>query len=102
MRPCDLADTLRSRAGARGRQSKGKARLQRFGGDCYAYCMLALGQIDLVVEDTLQPYDIVPLIPIIEAAGGVVTDARGESPLAGCFVVAAASRQLHEAAMSLL
>ena len=84
------------------RRIAAKARLQRFGGDCYAYCMLALGQIDLVVEDTLQPYDIVPLIPIIEAAGGVVTDARGKSPVAGGFVVAAASRQLHEAAMSLL
>ena len=84
------------------RRIAAKARLQRFGGDCYAYCMLALGQVDLVVEDTLQPYDIVPLIPIIEAAGGAVTDARGESPVAGGFVVAAASRQLHEAAMSLL
>jgi myo-inositol-1(or 4)-monophosphatase len=84
------------------RRIAAKARLQRFGGDCYAYCMLALGQVDLVVEDTLQPYDIVPLIPIIEAAGGVVTDARGKSPLAGGFVVAAASRQLHEETMSLL
>jgi myo-inositol-1(or 4)-monophosphatase len=84
------------------RRIAAKVRLQRFGGDCYAYCMLALGQIDLVVEDTLQPYDIVPLVPIIEAAGGVITDARGESPVAGGFVVAAASRQLHEAAMSLL
>ena len=84
------------------RRIAAKSRLQRFGGDCYAYCMLALGQIDLVVEDTLQPYDIVPLIPIIEAAGGVVTDARGKSPVAGGFVVAAASRQLHEEAMSLL
>lgn len=79
-----------------------QARLQRFGGDCYAYCMLALGQIDLVVEDTLQPYDIVPLIPIIEAAGGVVTDARGRTPLAGGFVVAAANRALHEQVMALL
>jgi len=84
------------------RRISAKARLQRFGGDCYAYCMLALGQIDLVVEDTLQPYDIVPLIPIIEAAGGVVTDAQGRSPVAGGFVVAAASRALHEEAMSLL
>jgi histidinol phosphatase-like enzyme (inositol monophosphatase family) len=84
------------------RRISAKARLQRFGGDCYAYCMLALGQIDLVVEDTLQPYDIVPLIPIIEAAGGVVTDAYGKSPVAGGFVVAAASRQLHEEVMSLL
>ncbi len=79
-----------------------KARLQRFGGDCYAYCMLALGQVDLVVEDTLQPYDIVPLIPIIEAAGGVVTDRRGRAPVAGGFVVAAANRQLHQEVMSLL
>jgi myo-inositol-1(or 4)-monophosphatase len=84
------------------RRIAAKVRLQRFGGDCYAYCMLALGQVDLVVEDTLQPYDIVPLIPIIEAAGGVVTDARGGSPVTGGFVVAAANRQLHAAAMSLL
>jgi len=84
------------------RRVAAKARLQRFGGDCYSYCMLALGQIDLVVEDTLQPYDIVPLIPIFEAAGGVVTDARGRTPLDGGFVVAAANRQLHQEVMSLL
>ena len=84
------------------RRVAAQARLQRFGGDCYAYCMLALGQIDLVVEDTLQPYDIIPLIPIIEAAGGVVTDARGKTPVAGGFVVAAANRQLHEEVMALL
>ncbi len=79
-----------------------KARLQRFGGDCYSYCMLALGQVDLVVEDTLQAYDIVPLIPIIEAAGGVITDADGKTPVAGGFVVAAANKQLHEEVMALL
>lgn len=79
-----------------------KARLQRFGGDCYSYCMLALGQVDLVVEDTLQPYDIVPLIPIIEAAGGVITDADGKTPVSGGFVVAAANKQLHEEVMALL
>jgi myo-inositol-1(or 4)-monophosphatase len=84
------------------RRVAAKARLQRFGGDCYSYCMLALGQIDLVVEDTLQPYDIVPLIPIIEAAGGVVTDALGRAPVGGGFVVAAANRQLHQEVMSLL
>ncbi|MGW8312539.1 MAG: inositol monophosphatase family protein [Desulfuromonadales bacterium] len=78
------------------------ARLQRFGGDCYSYCMLALGQVDLVIEDTLQPYDIVPLIPIVEAAGGVVTDARGRTPVSGGFVIAAANRQLHEQVLALL
>ncbi len=76
-----------------------KARLQRYGGDCYAYCMLAHGLIDLVIEDTLQPYDIIPLIPIIEASGGVVTDIHGKTPLTGGFVVAAANPSLHERAM---
>ena len=84
------------------RRVAAEARLQRFGGDCYAYCMLALGQIDLVVEDTLQPYDIIPLIPIVEAAGGVITDAQGNTPVDGGFVIAAANRQLHEEVMALL
>ncbi|MDH3999366.1 MAG: histidinol-phosphatase [Desulfuromonadales bacterium] len=84
------------------RRIAAKARLQRFGGDCYAYCMLALGQIDLVVEDTLQPYDIVPLIPIIEAAGGVITNQHGKTPLDGGFVIAAATKELHQQAMDLL
>lgn len=84
------------------RRISAKARLQRFGGDCYAYCMLALGQIDLVVEDTLQPYDILPLIPIIEAAGGVVTNEAGDTPLNGGFVIAAATKELHDEAISLL
>jgi histidinol-phosphatase len=77
-------------------------RLQRYGGDCYTYCLLALGQIDLAVESSLQPYDIIPLIPIIEAAGGVVTDRDGRPPLEGGFVVAAATPQLHARALTLI
>ncbi len=77
----------------------GRVRLQRFGGDCYSYCLLALGAIDLVVEASLQPYDIVPLIPIVEAAGGVVTGPQGETPLEGGFVVAAATPELHARAL---
>jgi myo-inositol-1(or 4)-monophosphatase len=73
----------------------GEARLPRFGGDCYSYCMLALGQLDLVVEAGMQSYDIVPLIPIVEAAGGVVTGPDGALPLDGGFVVAAATAELH-------
>ncbi|MCW2885706.1 MAG: hypothetical protein QOE54_5640 [Streptosporangiaceae bacterium] len=80
----------------------GAVRLQRYGGDCYAYCLLALGQIDLVVEGGLQPYDIIPLIPIIEAAGGVVTDRDGHAPLEGGFVVAAATPELHAQALALI
>jgi myo-inositol-1(or 4)-monophosphatase len=76
-------------------------RLQRFGGDCYSYCLLAMGHVDLVVEASLQPYDIVPLIPIIEAAGGIVTDRHGRRPIDGGFVIAAATRPLHARALEL-
>ena len=76
--------------------------LARFGGDCYAYCLLAMGQIDLVVEASLQPYDIVALIPIVEAAGGIVTGRHGESAAGGGFVVASANEQIHEQALAVL
>ena len=79
----------------------GAVRMQRYGGDCMSYCLLATGHIDLVVESHLQPYDIVPLIAIIEAAGGVITDGEGRSPLAGGFVVAAATPELHAQALAL-
>ena len=76
--------------------------MTRFGGDCYSYCLLAHGCIDLVIESGLQPYDIVPLIPIIEAAGGVVTDPDGAPPLQGGTVIAAAGPALHAAALALM
>ncbi len=79
-----------------------RCRLMRYGGDCYAYCLLAHGFIDLVIEGGLQAYDIIPLIPIIEAAGGVVTDWRGEPPLNGGNVIAACNSRLHEQALTVL
>jgi histidinol phosphatase-like enzyme (inositol monophosphatase family) len=76
--------------------------LNRFGGDCYNYAMLAAGFVDLVVEAGLKPFDIVPLIPIIEGAGGVVTDWSGGSPFDGGRVVAAANASLHAQALEQL
>jgi myo-inositol-1(or 4)-monophosphatase len=76
-----------------------RVRFNRFGGDCYGYCLLALGHIDLVVENGLQPYDIVALIPIVEAAGGVVTGLEGEQPVDGGLVIAAATPELHASAL---
>ncbi len=76
--------------------------LDRYGGDCYNYAMLAAGFVDLVVESGLKPFDIVPLVPIIEGAGGVVTDWTGEPPLAGGNVVAAATPELHAQALEIL
>jgi myo-inositol-1(or 4)-monophosphatase len=77
-------------------------KLSRYGGDCYAYCMLAAGFIDLVIEATLQPYDIVALIPIIEGAGGVITTWDGGPAHAGGRIVAAGDPRIHAAALSKL
>lgn len=74
-------------------------KLMRYGGDCYAYCLLAMGFIDLIVEDDLQPYDILPLVPIINGAGGIVTDIDGNIPHHGGLVVTAATESLHEQAL---
>ncbi len=79
-----------------------EVRLTRFGCDCYAYCMVAAGHVDLVIETGLQPYDIVALAPIIEGAGGVVTTWEGGSPAEGGRIVASGDRRIHEAALALL
>lgn len=76
--------------------------LNRFGGDCYNYAMLAAGYVDLVVEAKLKSYDIVPLLPVLEGAGCVVTDWEGQRPMRGGRVVAAATPQLHAAALAAL
>lgn len=79
-----------------------EVRMARYGADCYAYCMLAAGHIDLVVETGLKPYDIVALVPVIEGAGGIVTDWTGGSAARGGSIVAAGDRRVHEAALRLL
>ena len=79
-----------------------RCRLQRWGGDCYGFALVAQGCIDLMVDSMLMPYDIVPLIPIIEGAGGVVTDLHGNSPLRGGTVIAAANAKLHAAALEIM
>ena len=78
------------------------ARLSRYGGDCYAYCMLAAGHIDLVIETNLQPYDIVALIPIIAGAGGIVTTWENGPPQNGGRLVAAGDKRVHAQALAIL
>lgn len=79
-----------------------RVKLVRYAGDCVNYGLLAMGLADLVIENGLAPYDIIPLIPIVEAAGGVVTDLDGNTPTEGGYVVAAGSEALHAAAIALL
>ena len=77
-------------------------RLSRYGGDCYAYCMLAAGHVDLVIETELKPYDVLPLVPIILGAGGVITTWEGGAPHAGGRIIAAGDKRVHAAAMQAL
>jgi myo-inositol-1(or 4)-monophosphatase len=77
-------------------------RLSRYGGDCYAYCMLAAGHVDLVIETELNRHDIIPLIPIIRGAGGIVTTWEGTAPEGGGRIIAAADERVHAAARAML
>jgi len=77
-------------------------RLSRYGGDCYAYCMLAAGHVDLIIETELQPYDILPLIPILQGAGGIVTGWDGGAAGRDGRIIAAGDERVHRAAMALL
>nr|WP_319250109.1 histidinol-phosphatase [uncultured Celeribacter sp.] len=79
-----------------------RCKLTRYGMDCYAYALLAAGQIDLVVEAGLQSYDILGPLAVIEAAGGIVTNWQGGSALEGGRVIAAATKELHDAALAVL
>lgn len=77
---------------------------RRFGGDCYSYGLLASGHIDLILEAGLQPYDYLPLVPIVTGAGGVITDWDG-APLtlrSQGRVLAAATPDLHRKAVERL
>lgn len=79
-----------------------EVRLSRYGGDCYSYCMLAAGHLDLVVETELKPYDIAALIPIVTGAGGIVTNWEGGPAQNGGRIVAAGDARVHEAALKML
>lgn len=78
--------------------------LRRFGGDCYAYALLARGMIDLVVEADLKPYDYMALVPVIQEAGGIITDWNGQAlgTQSDGRVIAAANPVLHRLALQKL
>ena len=79
-----------------------KARLVRYGMDCYAYALVAAGQIDLVIEAGLQAYDVQAPIAVIEAAGGIMTNWQGGPVHKGGQVLAAANASIHAEALALL
>jgi myo-inositol-1(or 4)-monophosphatase len=79
-----------------------EVRLIRYGGDCYAYCALAAGFIDLVIETNLKPHDVVALTPIIRGAGGFVSTWDGEDAAKGGRIIAAGDRRVYDEARRLL
>jgi histidinol phosphatase-like enzyme (inositol monophosphatase family) len=80
------------------------AAVVRYGGDCYAYALVASGHLDIVVESGLDAHDFLPMVPIIEAAGGVITDWHGQplGPQRAGDVLAAANAALHRQAIERL
>lgn len=81
---------------------KRAARMTRYGGDCYAYCLLAAGFVDLVIEAGLKSYDVVALIPIVERAGGRMTTWDGRPATSGGRIVASGDPALHDRVLKLL
>jgi fructose-1,6-bisphosphatase/inositol monophosphatase family enzyme len=81
-----------------------KVKLFRWGGDCYAYGLLAAGHVDLVVEADLKLYDYAALIPVITGAGGTITDWQGNGldMQSEGAVVAAGDPAVHRAALAIL
>jgi myo-inositol-1(or 4)-monophosphatase len=79
-----------------------KARLTRHGMDCYAYALVAAGQVDLVIEAGLQTYDIQAPIAVVQAAGGIVTDWQGGPAHHGGRAIAAANADIHAQALEIL
>jgi myo-inositol-1(or 4)-monophosphatase len=77
------------------------ARLARYGGDCYAYCALAGGFVDLVVETNLKPHDVVALVPIVTGAGGAITTWDGGDAAKGGRIIAAGDRRVYDEARRL-
>lgn len=92
----DAGETARFQAVER------RAKLVRYGYDCYAYAMVAMGFVDCVVEAGLRAFDIEPIVPIVTGAGGFVTDWTGAEKRGGGQVVAAGDRRVLEEALAVL
>ena len=77
-------------------------RTTRYGHDGYGYARLAAGTLDLVIESLLKPHDYNALIPVVRAAGGVIGNWQGDDDFSAGRVIAAATPELFEAAVTLM
>ncbi|WP_233352399.1 inositol monophosphatase family protein [Glycocaulis alkaliphilus] len=81
---------------------RSRARLMRYGLDAYGYAMVAQGGVDFVIESGLKTWDVAALVPVVEGAGGILTDWQGRPAHEGGQVVAAANADLHGELLALL
>lgn len=79
-----------------------KVKLSRYGGDCYQYCMLAAGLIDVIIETEIKPHDIVAIIPIVAGAGGVVSTWDNAPAQDGGRIIVAGDKRVHAQALETL
>ncbi|HEV7959462.1 MAG TPA: histidinol-phosphatase [Rhizomicrobium sp.] len=77
-------------------------KMARYGGDCYLFAALALGFVDVVIEAGFHEWDIAALIPLVEGAGGIVTNWQGGSARDGKTILASGDARVHQEAMTLL
>ena len=76
-------------------------KLYRNWGDCYGYYLLATGFADIMIDPIMSVWDSMALIPIINGAGGMITDYQGNDPTIGNSIVAS-SKEIHPAVIKLL
>ena len=76
--------------------------MSRFGGDCYIFGLLAMGFCDVIVESTFKRWDVAALIPVVEGAGGIITNWQGGDCSEGGQCVASGDKRVHEAVLKLL
>jgi myo-inositol-1(or 4)-monophosphatase len=81
---------------------KEKARLTRYHGDCYIFALLAMGFIDVIVEGVFKAWDVAALFPLVQGAGGVITNWKGEAWRDGDALLASGDRRVHDQAIALL
>ncbi|MBN2353618.1 MAG: histidinol-phosphatase [Spirochaetales bacterium] len=112
-RPCDslseaVLSTTSPLSSARHPQGKNftrlteQVKLYRGWGDCYGYYLLATGRVDIMLDPAMKPWDILPLIPVIRGAGGVITTWRGDDPVKDPTSAAASGPGVHDAVIGLL
>jgi myo-inositol-1(or 4)-monophosphatase len=97
----DMENIGRYRDGAGFERLRRKCRLVRTWGDAYGYLLLAMGRADVMLDPIMNPWDVLPLVPVVRGAGGTITDWHGNDVSAGNSCVAAAPT-LHARVIELL